>query len=325
MKNKTYQILVFLFFTSISFSQSNLCFGEKKDLKLGKTTPYTKVKVSEFEGYFLLDFGTTGSTIDTKNFINGTPKLSSNSTNKFDNFDFFGSWGTVSLNIQNHSNITGLNDFKQAGIIGTDFLALNIFTIDYENGFLYRANKNNFCSNEELINLGFKATSTAGYYSNNLNELNNTCTDNIPTIPIKIGKISAVAQIDPGFDDSIFRHSLNISQAFFDAMIEAGIELIENPSANLTLSTCINNVNEIVKAYKLPIGIQFSITSTDGNPIELHSDINIFLKQTPLEAKNCGGIGTWKIPAGQLGASFLLDSKKVTFDPFESKVWFYTK
>ena len=164
-----------------------------------------------------------------------------------------------------------------------------------------------------------------GYYSNTFSQLNNTCTANIPTIPIKIGKISAIAQIDTGFNDALFNNSLNINQAFFNALVDAGINLVENPSANITLSTCVNNVIELVKAYKLPKGIKFSVTSIDGNPILIKSNINIFLKQSPSEVKNCGGIGTWNIPAGQIGASFLLDSKMVIFDPFQSKVWFYTK
>ena len=322
MKKSVLIALAILICNTNSFSQSNECYGDKKELILGNTTPYTKVKIGAIEGYFLIDFGTTGSTIDTNNFINGKPKL--NPQNKFDNFDFYGSWGAISLSIQNHSSITGLVNFKQAGIIGTDFLSLNVFTIDYENKAVYRANSNNFCSNESLNDLGFKATSTVGYYSNDLSKLNNTCVANIPTVPIKIGNIGAIAQIDPGFDDFKHRHSLNINQAFYNALIDAGTVLIENPSANLPLSTCVSNLNESVKAYKLPEGISFSITAIDGSPITF-SDINIFLKQPQAQVASCGGIGTWKIPAAQIGASFLVDSKRVIFDPFKSKVWFYTK
>lgn len=306
------------------FSQTVPCFGEKSELKLSQTTSYIKVKVGLTEGYYLIDYGTTRSTIDTNNFINGKPKLSNGTTNKFDNFDFFGSWGTVVLDVQDHSNINGLAGFKQAGILGTDFLALNIFTLDLENSLLYRAGVNSFCSDKVLKALGFKASSTRGYFSNDYNNLNN-CATNIPTVPIKIGKISAIAQIDPGYNDFRFKHSLNINQALYDALLEANIKLIENPAANLLLSTCVNNLVEPVKAYKLPVGTSFSITSVDGNPILLTSDINIFLKQTPSQAISCGGIGAWKIPAAQIGASFLIDNKKVIFDPFKSKVWFLRK
>ncbi|MGJ8744141.1 hypothetical protein [Polaribacter sp.] len=325
MKNYIIIVFAFLIFSNISCSQENVSFGEKRDLKLGKTTAYTKIKIGEVEGYYLIDFGTTLSTIDIHNFINGKPKPAPNSINKFDNFDFFGKWKQVTLNIQDHSNITGLKNFKQAGIIGSDFLTNNIFTFDYEKKLLFRSNKENFLTNKELKDLGFKAISTVGYFSNNQKELNNSCTFNVPTIPIKIGEINAIAQVDSGFDDSLFSHSININQAFYNAIVDAGIILIENPSANLLLSTCKTGVNQLVKAYKLPKGTSFAIISIDGSPIELINDVNIFLKNSTIETFSCGGIGTWKIPAGQIGASFLSDNKKVIFDPFESKIWFLKK
>ncbi|KJD35609.1 hypothetical protein PW52_07595 [Tamlana sedimentorum] len=316
-------ILGFLFTITVACAQNDLCFGEKFPLKLGQATPYAKVSVGNIEGYFLVDFGTTSSTIDTNNFINGKPIV--NSSNKYNNFNFLGNWGSVSLYHQNHKNIAGLTNFKQAGIIGTDFLTTNIYMLDYENNAIYKSAAFNFCMNETLISKDFKAASSVGYYSNDYTKLNNDCTANIPTIPVKIGTISATAQIDSGYDDAKYRHSININRAFFNALIDAGIYLVENPSANITLSTCVGYYSEAVKAYKLPKGVKFSITSIDGSPIFLTNDVNIFLKQTPPEAQTCGGIGTWKIPAAQLGASFLMDSKKVVFDPFQSKVWFYTK
>lgn len=325
MKKIILSILLNSLFVGFGFSQTPQCLGEKRDLKLGSLMPYTKVKVSSSEGYFLIDFGTTGSTIDTNNFINSKPKLVAGSKNQFENLDFFGSWGKVTLNIQNHSNIQGLGTIKQAGILGTDFLCFNVFTLDYSRNELFRNSSNNFCSDSVLLKEGFKAASTAGYYSNDLNKLNNTCTANIPTIPIKIGNASAVAQIDPGFDDRLNRHSVNINQAFFNAIVESGVKLIENPKSDLTLSTCLAGISENVKAYTLPSGVSFSIIGTDGQPVIIHTDTNIFLKQTPIGAKSCGGIGTWQIPAAQLGASFLIDTKKVIFDPFKSKVWFYVK
>lgn len=315
-------VAIFVIFSSSLTAQDCDSFGVKRELKLGSLMPYTTVKIGNYDGYFLIDFGTTVSTIDLNGFNNGSPKPINNTQNKFENFDFFGSWGTVALNVQNHSNIQGI---KQAGILGTDFLSLNIFTLDYTNKIIFRSDKQNFCSDSCLIRKDFKAVSTAGYYSNDPKKLNNDCTSNIPTVPIKIGVVSAVAQIDPGYDDKLYRYSVNINQAYFDALIDANIILIENPNANFVLTTCIAELSENVKAYTLPEGVSFSIISTDGTSILINSDINIFLKQIPLEAKKCGGIGTWQIPAAQIGASFLLDSKKVIFDPFNSKVWFSTK
>lgn len=324
MRNATILLLAIL--VCVTGRTQNLpCFSETRDLQLGSLMPYTKVKVGSAEGYFLIDFGTTGSTIDTNGFINSKPVRVAGTTNRFDNFDFFGSRGRVTLSIQNHSSIQGIGSIKQAGILGTDFLSLNSFLLDYTNMKISRSSLAGSCDDSTLIKEGFRAASTAGYFSNELSKLNNTCTSNIPTIPVKVGNATAVAQIDPGYDDRFQRHSLNINRAFFDAIRESGIQLIPNPGANLTLSTCVGGVSEAVTAYTLPASTVFSVTGIDGNAIIVHADVNIFLKETPAQAKSCGGIGTWSIPAAQMGASFLLDTKKVIFDPFKQKVWFYTR
>ena len=321
---KTRLTLLFLLaFVSDSYTQDLACFSESQELKVLALMPYTKAKIGKAEGYFLMDFGTTGSTVDTNGFTNGRPLLVANTNDKFDDFDFFGSWGRTSFHLQDHSNIRGLATIKQAGIIGTDFLSLNPYLIDYEMLRVFRANANSVCSDSDLIAAGFKATSTAGFYANDITRLNNTCVSNIPTVPIKIGNAAALAQIDPGFSDIASRHSININKAFFKAIKESGIILVENPSANTRLTTCISGVFENVIAYKLPKGLKFTITGLDGNPIVIHSDVNIFLKDTPIAAKSCGGIGSWTVPAAQLGASFLVDAKKVIFDPYHEKVWFY--
>lgn len=318
-------LLLFLSLFCRNIQAQNLpCFNETRDMKVDGLMPYTKVKVGNAEGYFLIDFGTTGSTIDMNGFAGTAPAPVSGTTNSFAGFDFFGLWGTVSLAPQNHSNIR-LDNIRQAGILGTDFLSLNVFMFDYVNLKILRAGGNSPCDENTLVREGFRAASCAGYFSNDINKLNNTCSVNIPTIPIKIGHAAAVAQVDPGYGDTRFRHAVNINQAFFDAIKQSGVTLVENPPANHTLSTCVPGVSETVLAYKLPGQVNFSVTGVDGSPIIVHSDVNIFLKKTPPEAKKCGGIGTWTIPAAQMGASFLVDAKKVIFDPIGQKVWFYTR
>jgi hypothetical protein len=90
----------------------------------------------------LIDYGTTKSTIDPQNFINGKPAPQTNTTNKFENFGFMGSWGTVSLTQQDYSRYQSIGNNKQAGIIGTDFLTVNIYTIDYNTNKVFRAKQN---------------------------------------------------------------------------------------------------------------------------------------------------------------------------------------
>lgn len=301
--------------------EMDACLGIKKDIELLSNMPYMKIKVGNAEGYYILDFGTTGSTIDTAAFINGTKPIPiAGTTNQFDNFDFFGSWGKVNLSIQDHSGITGISPFKQAGIIGTDFLALNIFTIDYKKKTVYRSERDSFCSNS-VLSKKYKPASSAGYYSNDLSKLNNNCISNVPTIPVRIGLSNAVAQIDSGFDDNKYRHSVNVNQAFYDEMMDAGVKLLDFKEADTSISTCVSGISEQVRAFKLAKGKNFEITGKTGKSIYISSDVVIFVKQTPLNAKKCGGIGTWQIPAAQIGTSFLNDMGSIIFDPFSSTVW----
>lgn len=315
----SFNLLILLFGICSLYAQDG-CLGDEKELLIRSQMPYMKVSVDGFDGYFLIDYGATESTIDLSAFINGSPSPSS-ATNKFDNFDFYGSWGTVTLIPSDHSNIQDLGDIKQAGIIGTDFLSLNSFMLDYENEKIYRSNGVG-CTEDWLLTNGYKEVSSLGYFSNNSDKLNNICIFNVPTVPIRIGKATAVAQIDPGFDDSSYNHSLNINRAFYNSIIATGVELEEVLEANFTLTTCIDGVNENFIAYKVKNDENFEIIGLDGYPVVVASDYYLFLKDSPESIKSCGGIGTWQIPAAQFGASFLIDSKQILFDPYNSSVWF---
>jgi hypothetical protein len=329
MKKHLLIFILWLILPLVSSAQGALeeaCWGEQKEMLVRSQMPYFAVKVGSASGYFLVDFGTTNSTIDPKGFMNGVvPKPIQGNANQFDNFDFFGAWGKATFYTQDHSLVQGLGNIKQAGILGNDFLSQHIFTLDYQNQAIYRSSQNNFCSYEMLVAKGFKASSTLGYYAQDWAKLNNSCTPNIPTIPVRIGKVNAVAQIDTGFDDSQYKYSININSTFFQLLQYAGVSLTAIPEADMVLSTCKPNVTEKVKAYKLNKGHSFEIMGIDGNPISIHTDVFIFVKESSPFIKDCGGIGTWQIPAAQFGGSFLKEAKMIIFDPFKSLVWFYTK
>ncbi|WP_200974396.1 hypothetical protein [Echinicola sp. 20G] len=300
------------------FAQSYV--GEEKTLLIKSQMPYVALSVDGHQGYFLIDYAATLSTIDTSAFTKGSPAPIGPSTN-FNNFDFYGSWGKVTLIHADYSHLQGLGGIKQAGIIGTDFLSLNAYLLDYENGKIYRS-KEGECTESWLATHGFKPASSAGYFADQISKLQDNCTSNVPTIPVRIGKTMAMAQIDPGFDDGIYPHSVNINKAFFDVLEASGVFMQELPEANFTLSTCVEGITEKVKAFQIADDTKFEIIGMDGSPVMITSDFYIFLKNPPNAIQSCGGIGTWKIPAAQLGASFLASAKQVFFDPFHSKVWF---
>jgi hypothetical protein len=284
--------------------------------------PYTLVKIGAAEGYFIMDWGSTSSGIDTMAFTVNRPRPSGTSGGKFkfDNFDFYGSWGTVSLSIQDMSHIQG--NIRQAGILGADFLSLNAFTLDYTSGNVYRAMMDQLCPDSVLIAEGYKPVSSRGYFSNKNDSLNDACVYNVPTVPIRIGDVSAIAQLDPGYSDVKYPYSVNINKALFNTLQEAGIKLTEIPGEQTALTTCVAGVSEMVTPYKLQEGISFSITGMNNKPVVIHSNVILLLKETPQAAQSCGGIGTWKIPAAQVGASYFNEAKSMIFDPFSSRIWF---
>ena len=282
--------------------------------------PYATVRVGAAAGYFVLDFASTRSTIDVTNgFTPGpAPQPKAGTADQFDGFDFFGSWGTVTLLLQDHSGIRGT--VHQAGIVGTDFLMFDVYTVDYEHAAVYRAERGAFCADDVLRAAGLAPLSTASYYASDPSRLAQGV-PNVPTVPVRLGTAQAVAQLDTGFDDGGYRHAVNVNRAFFDAIRAAGVALEAVPAASMTLSTCVPGQTETVTAYRTPPGVTFDFLAADGTPARSAAGVWIFLEETPAEARGCGGIGTWTTPAAQVGASFYVEAKRVVFDPFSSRVW----
>ncbi|WP_139361967.1 hypothetical protein [Hymenobacter sp. CRA2] len=302
------------------------CFGERRDITIARQMPYIPVKMGAAEGEFVLDFGSNISSIDPAGFKNGVKPVPTNGAAMiyeqpyfFDQFDFFGRTGGVKL-LARKTTVTDLG-LQQAGILGTDFFMEFIFTLDYANKFLYKSTRQAFCQDADLLKAGFKPVSTAGYYADQFSRLLDPATTiNVPTVPVRIGRVAAVAQIDPGYDDSVYPHTVNVNRAFFAALQAAGVALV--PVPNVMLSTC-SGEHEKGTAYRLGPGYSFEITGTDGQPVLIERGAFIIVKEGTA-AHGCAGIGTWAIPAAQIGASFLVDAQQVVFDPFSSRVWFHT-
>lgn len=311
------------------------CLGERQPLTVASQMSYTLVSVAGRQGYMLLDFGASVSSITPANFQGTAPPQPSDATaGRFDDFVFFGSWGAVQLlmqaqpAVQRLKTADGQATIRQAGVIGTDFLAQHIYTLDYRAGHLWRAAGGAFCSDAALKGAGYRAVSTRDYYGTNRASLScptagaapQGCA-NIPSIPIRIGSVQAVAQLDTGYDDSRQPYAVNINGALFDALKAAGVKLTPRPDIALQLSTCQAGISERVEAYRLAAGTPFGILDSAGQLLaRKRADVTLFVKRTPAAAAACGGIGTWAQPAAQLGASFVAGGSLVV-DPFSARVW----
>jgi hypothetical protein len=246
-------------------------------------------------------------------------------SNRFAGVDFFGAWAPLTLTVQDQSGIRGL--VPQAGLIGTDLLLQHVLTLDYANGLIHRAAPERFCSDATLRRAGFQPLSSRGYFGADPARL--TCPaapqrrpcPNIPTIPVRIGPVEAVGQMDTGYADTAHPPSLNINQALFAHLSRRGVVLRREPSADQTLSTCVIGQSEQVRAFRLPQGAGVELVGSHGQAVRRLAGVTVFLKHSPATIAGCGGIGTWSQPAAQLGASFVNDGSLVV-DPVSQRLWF---
>lgn len=332
------------------------CVGTSIDLVPSGERGYVKVNMggdggdagadasnAAVPGDFLLDFGANGSTIDLDAFAPpGPPKPTSclgdaaapGAICSFNPFDFFGPWGTVGLVTADYSFL--FNSVKQAGIIGTDFLSIYPFTIEYTNKKVWKS-ASGFCTDAQLLGAGFAPIPASGFYTNNTNNLRplsdvikdpdaaataNFVVPNVPTIPITVAGVSALAQLDTGYDDRITRHSININEAFLKQLLaKDATKLKRTKGKDLFLTTCVPGLSQLGAAWVLSPGTEVNFVGVGGTVARHDTGTILFVKEKLAGAERCGGVETWTVPAAQMGASFLVDAQAVIFDPLSSRVW----
>lgn len=297
------------------------CLGsEREPLRIQRNAPYTEVEVEGATGLFLLDFASNGSSIDPTRL---TEDRSSESRtldehHPFASFGFFGPWGEVSLQVTDSSHLS--EDMEQAGIIGTDFLSRNVFTVDYEARSVHRATEEDFCNAQTLHNAGFTEILTSGRYTSE------PPLEGRPNVAIAIVEVfgqRVEAHLDTGLSDDRSPLAVYINTAFRDALLAVGAPMEREPSADHTLSTCVTGVSESVEAFRAS-GEVLNWISPEGESVRTFSDLQIFVKSAPLEAHACGGIGTSSEPEAQLGGSFFMDFGAIVFNPFDGSIWVRT-
>jgi hypothetical protein len=324
------------------------CLGTSLPLHPTARIPFVTVKVGAAPGKagaFLVDFASTASWVDLNGFDGGAPAYLSCQGNpaipgalcQFADFDYFGSWGQVSLYTADYS--ARVSPPREAGLIGTDFLSLNPTTLDYAGRRIFSIRGGPFCSDAELGDAGFSPLSTAGFFSSDTTTLVPLITvipdggagvvgftvPNVPTVKLKVAGVDALAQLDTGFDDALVRHSININEAYLQAIQTAApTALIRDTSIDQFITTCLGST-ENADGYRLAAGQAAVFVTESSAQIRREPGAVIFVKHTPAAAKVCGGIGTWTVPAAQIGSSFFVDATAVVFDPPRHRVWLPTR
>jgi hypothetical protein len=311
------------------------CLGTAAPLTISHHVPYVSVPVGADRGEFALDYGSTFSSIDLAAFpapgpvTSGCDRARLGETCTVDGFAFFALPSPVRLVTQDFRGLGG--SLRQAGIVGTDFTSLRVIALSYDTARLY-VGASSRCLDSAWRAAGFAALPTASYFRDDLGALgplslvDSAATSghvpNVPTVPVRLGGASAVAQLDTGFDDALVPFSVNVNAAFFErvAAADAGA-LVRDAARDLALTTCVVGVSERVEAYAIGAGRALEFIDDNGAVARRYPGAAVFVKRTPAAARSCGGIGTWTAPAAQVAASFFAEMGAVAFDPFAGRVW----
>jgi hypothetical protein len=159
---------------------------------------------------------------------------------------------------------------------------------------------------------GFVPISQLRYFSSDHSALD-ARHPNVPIVFLRLGAVRVWAQIDTGYDDAIYRHSVDINQALYGRLIKDGMHL--RRVSEVTVSTCEGSETRPVYAL---MDESLIIETDQAQPIVRTPNFYLILKQ----ANGCGGIGAMSEPAAQLGASFLGLFRATVFDPKSKIVWF---
>ena len=267
----------------------------------GGTSPYVTLTADGERGAFLLDYGTTASSLSAERFADqtrdGTISDFNLPTFKSGRFNLVRYWSARTPK------------GGQLGIIGTDFLSL--LTADFTYGPA-RTNvvlSGKACAAEVLETRKLIPIRQTGFFSSNPAQLE-PGRPNVPVVYLKIGAVMTWAQIDTGYDDIALRPSIDINDALYSKLEAAGVQL--TPSGESKISTCAGN--ETRSVFKTP---DVSVVTETGAFVRRLGSVTLVRKTR----NACGGIANIEEPAAQVASSLLSILGQVVFDPKTETVW----
>ena len=267
-----------------------------------ESRPYVRLALDGKTGPFLLDFGATASTVARSvwNVSGSEIELSGFTLPSF-------SRGTFGLRDNTVSGPLG----TVYGVIGTDYLALLTTELHYEEAGDQHVTVSPDPCRAELGSLGFRRISTRGYFSSDPTSLH-AGVSNVPVIFANLGGIRAAAQIDTGYDDSVFPHTIELNPAMFD-QVSAAMPLVQ--VGTVSIRTCAGTTRS-VPVYVAPQQ-RLRFENETGSELLAFSGFYVLRK----EPGACGGIGGLARPAAQIGASFLRAFGTTVFNPKADEIW----
>ena len=278
-----------------------LCGGRRYEISRFRNgvTPYIALTAEGVRGQFLLDYGATRSSLSADTFAGtaGSDKAAAISLPSFEK-------GAFRLARYDQPVQTAT---RQLGVIGTDFLSL--LTAQFSGSAVYLSDRP--CEPRALSARGVIPVSQSGFFSSDLSTIKSGLA-NVPVVYLDLGAVRAWAQIDTGYADTVYPHSVDINEALYDRLARSGMRL--ERLRDLGVWTCEGHESRRVYAVTDKALV---IENERGQPIAETDSFALIVKP----ASGCGGIGGMSEPAAQLGASFLQLFGTIVFDPKSATVW----
>jgi hypothetical protein len=263
------------------------------------SSPYVELTVDGVTGPFLLDYGATSSSLSAEAFPgrNGSIRKAAISLPGIGSADF--RLASYDLLLQPKKG--------QLGVIGDDLLSR--LTVELTQSTVYVGEEP--CRPEALAARGLTPVAESGFFSSDPAKVR-AGLPNVPVVFLRLGAIRAWAQIDTGYEDSVYLRSVDINQALFERLARSGVKM--DRIGDIDIWTCEGHERRPVYGIEK---LSLRIENEQGKPIVETRDFHLIVKP----ANACGGIADLAEPAAQLGASVLRLFGAVIFDPRAGTVW----
>jgi hypothetical protein len=260
-------------------------------------SPYIELAADGVSGPFLLDYGSTRSSLSASAFP-GPHRLRK-----------------IALplpGLEPHDFEIERDDFffqpekRQIGVLGADLLSR--LTVQLGDGVAFLGGA---CDPDGLGARDLVPVAQDGFFSSDPAKVD-AGRPNVPVVFLRLGDVRTWAQIDTGYDDIVHERSIDINEALYARLLDSGAKL--DRAGDIDVWTCDGRESRPVYVAE---NRTLALENELGRPIAQTDRFHLILKR----ANGCGGIGDMTIPAAQLGASFLRLFGAVVFDPKSGKVW----
>ena len=245
-------------------------------------SPYIRLSADGVSGEFLLDYGATRSSLSAAAFAGseGSTRNAALSLAGVPAAPF----------VLRAYDMPLAPSGGQLGVIGTDILSRLAVQLSKRVAFIGAAP----CQPDALRAKGLVPISQSGFFGADPT-LNDGHHPNVPVVFVSVGGVRAPAQIDTGYDDVVYTHSVDINQPLFDRLIESGV----------ALDRCRRHQCRNLPRPREPKRLQGRKSpacdrNRQGRANRPDNSFHLILKR----ANGCGGIAAMTTPAAQLGASF---------------------